>query len=103
MLLQFEEMFLQRVGLSRRFFSTESSPLALVVGEVSKGKLNQATLSAITAANHLGGKVHVLLPGDNADDIAKEVANLEGVSEVRTQESIAGSPGQQCLLQEPCR
>ena len=54
----------------------------LVVAEHDNQKLNKATLHTVSAAQQLGGDVHVLVAGLNAAGVAQEAAQVAGVAKV---------------------
>ncbi len=54
----------------------------LLIAEHDNKILRDATAKAVTAAQALGGEVHVLVAGLNCRPIAEQVAKLEGVSKV---------------------
>ena len=54
----------------------------LLLADVNKGQLGDATSKALTAARALGAPVHILVAGDNVDAAAKVAASLEGVEKV---------------------
>ncbi|MGB1035917.1 MAG: electron transfer flavoprotein subunit alpha/FixB family protein, partial [Candidatus Puniceispirillales bacterium] len=54
----------------------------LVIAEHNNTELNPSTLHTVTAASQAGGDVTVLVAGHNAGDVAKEAANINGVSGV---------------------
>jgi len=54
----------------------------LLLADVNKGQLGDATSKALTAARALGAPVHILVAGDNVDAAAKTAASLEGVEKV---------------------
>ena len=54
----------------------------LLLADVNKGQLGDATQKALTAARALGGPVHILVAGDNVDGAAQAAAKLEGVEKV---------------------
>ena len=54
----------------------------LLLADVNKGQLGDATSKALTAARALGAPVHILVAGDNVDAAAKAAASLEGVEKV---------------------
>ncbi|KAJ1622091.1 electron transfer flavoprotein [Pavlovales sp. CCMP2436] len=56
----------------------------LVLAEHGNGAINDATLSAITAASKLGGATHVLVVGKDTASAASAAAAVEGVSAVFT-------------------
>ena len=55
---------------------------SLAVLEQKDGKLNRASLSAITAAQKLGGSVSAIVAGSNIQSVAKEAAQVEGLGKV---------------------
>lgn len=76
-------MALRRLSsLSIRSLSAQRRFSALVYANHNNVKLNDSTLSAITAAKQMDPEVHVLVAGHNCGDVANEVAGLEGVSSV---------------------
>ncbi|HEX9446902.1 MAG TPA: FAD-binding protein, partial [Dongiaceae bacterium] len=54
----------------------------LVIAEHDNAKLNEATLHAVTAAQKIGGDLHILVAGSNAATVADEAAKVAGVSKV---------------------
>jgi electron transfer flavoprotein alpha subunit len=54
----------------------------LLIAEHDNKTLRDATAKAVTAAQALGGDVHVLVAGRNCRPIAEQVAKLAGVSKV---------------------
>ncbi|MGK2286408.1 electron transfer flavoprotein subunit alpha/FixB family protein [Pedomonas sp. V897] len=68
----------------------------LVFAEHDNESLKDATLSAVTAAAKLGGEVHVLVAGANAQAAAEQAARIEGVSKVL----LADGPAYDHLLAE---
>jgi len=54
----------------------------LVVAEHDHGTLKGATRNAVTAAQKIGGEVHVLVAGHNAEAAAKAAAQVAGVTKV---------------------
>ena len=55
---------------------------SLVLVDVAKGALGDATPKVVTAAAALGGPVHVLVAGEGAEAAAQEAAALAGVEKV---------------------
>ena len=55
---------------------------ALVIAEHDHGSLKGATLNTVTAALQCGGDVHVLIPGHDAGEAAKQAAKIAGVAKV---------------------
>lgn len=54
----------------------------LVIAEHNNAALGAETLNAITAANQIGGDVHVLVAGSGAGDVAAAAAQVSGVAKV---------------------
>lgn len=54
----------------------------LVIAEHNNTELNPSTLHTVTAASQAGSDVTILVAGHNAGDVAKEAANIAGVSGV---------------------
>lgn len=54
----------------------------LVLAEHDNAELKDATLSAVTAASQMGGDVHVLVAGQNAQGVAEAAAKIAGVAKV---------------------
>lgn len=54
----------------------------LAVLEQKEGKLNHGSLSAITAAQKVGGPVHGFLAGSNIKPVADEAATADGVEKI---------------------
>jgi len=54
----------------------------LVLAEHDNAILKDATLAAVTAAGELGGDVHLLVAGDDAQAVADAAAQVAGVSKV---------------------
>ena len=54
----------------------------LVLAKHDNAELKPATLSAIGAAQKIGGEIHVLVAGANCASVAEAVAKAEGVSKV---------------------
>jgi electron transfer flavoprotein alpha subunit len=55
---------------------------ALVIAEHDNAALKSATLHTITAAQKLGGDVHVLIAGSGAEAVATAAASIPGVARV---------------------
>ncbi|MEF7613512.1 electron transfer flavoprotein subunit alpha/FixB family protein, partial [Aquincola sp. MAHUQ-54] len=55
---------------------------ALVIAEHDNATLKGATLHTVTAAAQLGGEVHVLVAGHNAQGAAQAAARIAGVTKV---------------------
>ena len=54
----------------------------LVIAEHDHGTLKGATLNTVAAAQKIGGEIHVLVAGHNADGAAKAAAQIPGVGKV---------------------
>jgi len=54
----------------------------LVLAEHDNAKLDAATLHAVTAAQKIGGDLHILVAGRNAAAVADEAAKVGGVAKV---------------------
>lgn len=61
----------------------------LVIAEHDHGSLKAATLNVISAATAIGGDVHVLVAGHNANAAAAAAAQVAGVSKVLLADSVA--------------
>jgi electron transfer flavoprotein alpha subunit len=61
----------------------------LLIAEHDNASIKDATHKALTAASQMGGDVHVLVAGHNADGAAKAAAKLSGVKKVLHLESAA--------------
>ena len=55
---------------------------SLAVLEQREGKLNHASLSAVTAAQRLGGPITGLVAGSNVRSVAEEAAKVKGLEQV---------------------
>ena len=62
---------------------------SLAILEQRDGKLNQGSLSAIAAAQKLGGPVHCFVAGKHVKGVAEEASKVPGVEMVVTVESVA--------------
>lgn len=62
---------------------------ALVIAEHDNASLKGATFNTVTAATQMGGDVHVLIAGHNAQGAADAAAKIAGVSKV----ILAEAPG----------
>ncbi|CAF9916883.1 MAG: hypothetical protein GOMPHAMPRED_001137 [Gomphillus americanus] len=65
----------------------------LVILEQQEGKLNNASLSAVTAAQKLGGSVTGFVAGSNIKSIAEEIAKVDGLEKVISVENVAYDRG----------
>lgn len=54
----------------------------LVIAQHNNEELHPSTLNTATAANQIGGDVHVLVAGSGATDVANQAAQIAGVSKV---------------------
>ena len=59
----------------------------LVIAEHDHGTLKGATLNTVAAAQRIGGEIHVLVAGHNADGAAKAAAQITGVAKVLNAEA----------------
>ena len=69
----------------------------LVLADVARGRLHDATAKVVTAARALGEPVHILVAGQNVSEAAQAAARLEGVEKVWT----ADAPLYEHHLAEP--
>jgi electron transfer flavoprotein alpha subunit len=61
----------------------------LVIADHDNSGIKAATLSAITAAQQIGGDIHVLVAGQNCGAAAAAAAKIAGVSKVRVADAAA--------------
>ena len=61
----------------------------LVIAEHSNAALSAATLNVVTAAQKIGGDIHVLVAGSNAGAAAEAAAKIAGVSKVLVADNAA--------------
>jgi electron transfer flavoprotein alpha subunit len=54
----------------------------LVIAEHDHGTLKGATLNTVAAAQKIGGEIHILVAGHNADGAAQAAAQIAGVAKV---------------------
>ncbi|TPX08465.1 uncharacterized protein E0L32_010082 [Thyridium curvatum] len=66
---------------------------SLAILEQRDGKLNHGSLSAITAAQKLGGSVHAFVAGSNVKPVAEEAAKVDGVEKIIAVENAAYEKG----------
>ena len=59
----------------------------LVIAEHDHGTLKGATLNTVAAAQKIGGEIHVLVAGHNADGAAKAATQIAGVAKVLNAEA----------------
>ena len=55
---------------------------ALVLAEHDSGRLKASTLNVVTAARKMAGEVHILVAGFECSDVARQAAQVTGVSKV---------------------
>ncbi|EFX04394.1 electron transfer flavoprotein alpha [Grosmannia clavigera kw1407] len=77
---------LRSVGLARLLSS-------LAILEQRDGKLNDGSLSAVTAAKKLGGSVHAFVAGGNIKSVADQAAKVDGVEKVIAVDNAAYERG----------
>ena len=61
----------------------------LVIAEHSNNELKSATHHTVTAAQALGGEVHVLVAGQGCQAAAESAARIPGVAKVRVADNAA--------------
>lgn len=66
---------------------------SLAILEQREGKLNHGSLSAVTAAQNLGGSIAGFLAGSNIKAVAEEAAKVEGVEKIIAIENGAYDKG----------
>ncbi|WP_234086265.1 electron transfer flavoprotein subunit alpha/FixB family protein [Azonexus sp. R2A61] len=54
----------------------------LVIAEHDQGKVKSATLNTLSAAQKIGGNIHVLVAGSDCAAVAQQISGLSGVSKV---------------------
>lgn len=67
---------ISRAGSLARLLSS------LAILEQREGKLNHGSLSAITAAQKLGGSITGFVAGSNIKGVAEEAAKVEGIEKI---------------------
>ena len=55
---------------------------SLAILEQREGQLNHGSLSAVTAAQKLGGSVHAFVAGGGVKSVADQAAKIEGVEKI---------------------
>ncbi|MGM3268098.1 hypothetical protein ACS2UZ_27350, partial [Bacillus cereus group sp. BC255] len=55
----------------------------LVIAEHDNAALKAATLNTVTAAQRIGGDIHVLVAGTNCGSAGQQAASLQGVAGVK--------------------
>jgi electron transfer flavoprotein alpha subunit len=63
----------------------------LVLAEHDNSRLLGATLHAVTAAQRLGGEVHLLVAGSGAATVASQAANIPGVAQILNVDHASGA------------
>ncbi|KAI1817960.1 electron transfer flavoprotein domain-containing protein [Poronia punctata] len=66
---------------------------SLAILEQRDGKLNHGSLSAIGAAQKLGGSIHAFVAGSNIKAVAEEAAKTEGVEKIIAVDNAAYDKG----------
>lgn len=61
----------------------------LAILEQREGKLNHGSLSAITAAQKIGGSIHGFIAGSNIKSVADEAATADGAEKIISVENGA--------------
>lgn len=56
---------------------------SLVIAEHDNKDLKPSTLTTITAANQIGGDIHILIAGSNCAAVAEQAAKIAGVSAIK--------------------
>jgi electron transfer flavoprotein alpha subunit len=85
----------QQHAMSKRNIASTSyrSASSLVLADHDNTTLNNGTLSVITAAKEIGGDVVVLVAGEGCENVANEVAQVDGVSSVLLADDAAYGHG----------
>ncbi|MBX6368951.1 MAG: electron transfer flavoprotein subunit alpha/FixB family protein [Rhodospirillales bacterium] len=65
----------------------------LVLAEHDNKTLKGATLNAVSAAQAIGGEIHILVAGDGARSVAEAAARIPGIAKVRLAEDPALAHG----------
>ncbi|HEX7044469.1 MAG TPA: FAD-binding protein [Burkholderiales bacterium] len=68
----------------------------LVIAEHDNRQIRSGTLNAVTAAQKIGGEIHVLVAGHECGEAAKAAAQIAGVAKVR----VADAPHYKDMLPE---
>ncbi|KXJ92297.1 hypothetical protein Micbo1qcDRAFT_162517 [Microdochium bolleyi] len=66
---------------------------SLAILEQREGQLNHGSLSAITAAQKLGGSVHAFVAGGGVKSVAEEAAKIDGVEKIIAVDNAAYDKG----------
>ncbi len=70
---------------------------SLVLAEHDNAALKSATLTAVTAAQKIGGEIHILVAGKGCGKVAEAAAKIAGVAKVR----VADADQYATMLAEP--
>ena len=70
---------------------------SLVLAEHDNAALKPATLTAVTAAQNIGGDIHILVAGKNCGAVAQAAAKIAGIAKVR----VADADQYAAALAEP--
>ncbi|MBX9741840.1 MAG: FAD-binding protein [Beijerinckiaceae bacterium] len=65
----------------------------LLLADINKGQLGDATAKVLTAAREIGGPIHILVAGGDVGAAAQAAAQLDGVEKVLTAEGEIYSHG----------
>ncbi len=65
----------------------------LLLADITKGQLGDATAKALTAALALGAPVHILVAGDNVEAASQAAAKLNGIEKVLVAKSSSYAHG----------
>lgn len=61
----------------------------LIIAEHDNGSLRKSTLNTVTAAQQIGGDVHIAVIGSGISDVAQQAAAVAGVSKVLAFDDVA--------------
>ena len=73
---------LKQHSILKHSITSSRNASSLVLADHDNNVLNNSTLSVITSAKEIGGDVTVLVAGEDCDNVAKEVSQVEGVKSV---------------------
>ncbi|KAH7030945.1 uncharacterized protein B0I36DRAFT_322863 [Microdochium trichocladiopsis] len=82
-----------RSALATSAPSLRSFLSSLAILEQREGQLNHGSLSAITAAQKLGGPVHAFVAGGGVKSVAEEAAKIDGVEKIIAVDNAAYDKG----------
>ena len=54
----------------------------LIIAEHDNSSLKAATLNSVTAAQQIGGDIHMLVAGSNCQAVAEQAAKIAGIEKV---------------------